>query len=195
MISIALQAIALFAFRGDAIASIKKMLSYQALYVNAYAIGNDGLNFGHSLWGLLKVFLVSFHVFIPHKLWFIIYDVLIVALLLYVFYIFYSKKFLDWQEIFVVCSISSLCPFVSADYKLIYFIIPFVMFFVSKTNRFRDFDRAYSFLFVLLMVPKNIPMKYFINSFPFDISYAVISNPIIILIFCMLFVIDIKKNV
>ena len=144
-----------------------KMLSVLRGYNNAVA--NDfGFDFGHSLYGLIKVPYLYYNwdsssLFI---IWPKIAFILMSIISLYVILI--EKDF--WKKIALIIMCMCLFPFVSADYKLINFFIPIFIFLneqklptsnslkkkqVQKNNPRENITYIYVVLFALLLIPKN----------------------------------------
>ena len=100
------------------------LVNYQATHV----YGNEGLYFGHSLWGVLKVgaFELSPHIRIPILAQ--IYFWFSTAVFLLMSWWMWRRKLYFWQQVALLICAMNLLPFVSADYKLLYLFLAPVPF-------------------------------------------------------------------
>ena len=160
---------------------------YQELYV----IQNWGLDYGHSLFNCIKeTFFMSSIFFIKPYL----YIVTILTILISTYVVFIEKIF--WKRVTLLVIMICLLPYVSADYKLIHFFIPILLFINCKNRTFLTldlklkgkimkksiiFDYCFIILFGLLIIPKNYRLFK-------DLYDGVIIYPIIMLILLFLIV-------
>jgi len=182
---------------------IKKMMSeyfasYTGSYMKAYAIDNRGLDFGHSLYGLLKLRIFSFYkstsitdvtlreVTSLFKLYSFIEIGLFAFLSSYV--VFIEKEL--WKKITLLVIAMNLLPYISADYKLINFFVPLYLF-LNKKEKSKT-DLIYVILFSLLLVPKNYYTT--LLNLP-DISLAVFLNPILMILLMVLIIFEGLRNI
>ena len=160
-----------------------------------YIIGNAGLDYGHSLLGLLKYIFISIkqQEIIPLIIKY--YYLLIMPILLYTIYFIIFYNILLWEKVTLITIMFCLLPSVSADYKLIHFLIPIFLFINDNSkqnsklyffNKLND-SQIFIFLFALLLIPKNY--RIFTN-FVYDGVYI---DPLI-LIFLLIFIISDKSN-
>jgi hypothetical protein len=168
-----------------------KYLDFYRDYHYMYEIGNTGLFFSHSLFGLIKV--INFYFFTrPNETFsnllpniFILaqaYSGLMLTISLTTFaYLKFIEKEL-WKKITLLVILIDLFALVSADYKLIHFLLPLFLFINVKNKNKTDI--IYIILFGLLLIPKN----YFILRKLPVISLALIANPIILLLLMLLIV-------
>jgi len=168
-----------------------KYLDFYRDYHYMYEIGNTGLFFSHSLFGLIKV--INFYFFtrpnetfsnlLPNIYTLVkAYSELMFITSFAVFaYLKYIEKEL-WKKITLLVILIDLFALVSADYKLIHFLLPLFLFINVKNKNKTDI--IYIILFGLLLIPKN----YFILRKLPVISLALIANPIILLLLMLLIV-------
>ncbi len=144
-----------------------------------YAIGNNGLYFGHSLYGAIKFIVLwlmpaidieafSRQLTLPYQL----LALLAVGLLLWRI----SRRAMPfWQRLTILIGIMSLLPTVSADYKLIHFLIPLYLFINDPATNRRD--RWYTLAFGLLLIPKAF---FHLPTLP-EVNSGVLLTPLILL--------------
>ena len=178
--------------------SIEKLFSdylsiYTGPYIDQYIIDNRGLEFGHTLYGLLKLIVFIFNktasiTDVTLKKVMTIYSyynkIQIVLFLIITVYILYIEKQL-WKKITLLVIAMNLLPYVSADYKLINFFIPLYIFINKKEKS--KYDLVYLILFSFLLVPKN----YFSTVWHLpDTSLAIFLNPIFMIVLGLLIITD-----
>lgn len=178
---------ALLAFGPDVATNVRDLLLILRHYNDAFVVGDAGLSFGGSLFGLLKVFyyLAARH----HR------DVHVVREMLSGYLAFTVLAFLAvaafialveksyWKRIALIVLAMNLLPPVSADYKLLDLFIPLFLFLNAGAGG--RGDRAYCILFALLLVPKNFyPLHGSL------ISVSVVLNPLLMSAFAALILRD-----
>ena len=178
--------------------SIEKLFSdylsiYTGPYIDQYIIDNRGLEFGHTLYGLLKLIVFIFNktasiTDVTLKKVMTIYSyynkIQIVLFLIITVYILYIEKQL-WKKITLLVIAMNLLPYVSADYKLINFFIPLYIFINKKEKS--KFDLVYLILFSFILIPKN----YFSTVWHLpDTSLAIFLNPIFMIVLGLLIITD-----
>jgi hypothetical protein len=143
-----------------------------------YIVHNSRVNYGSSLCGAIKSFLLinSFH-FSSVALDNIFGLFSMVIFLLLSFYVIFKEKEL-WKQTAIIAIGMLLFMQVSSDYKLIILFIPFWLFL--STKNISKYDRFYSVLFGLMLIPK----AYFfvVKSNNMAIELSAIINPLILLI-------------
>ena len=148
-------------------------------YQMTYAIGNEGLYFGHSLWGVAKMAALGFsHVAqcpadIPDLA--LVYFGFTTAFFLVMVWWMWQRKPLFWQQVALLVCAMNLLPFVSGDYKLLYLSVPLLLFINEPCGGRRD--GVYCCLFGLLLVPKaygHVPRFL-------EASFGIIINPILMM--------------
>jgi hypothetical protein len=152
------------------------------LYTQLYAIQNEGMLFGHSLWGGIKFFsiLTSLQMISTTN-----YTIMIfVGLICLVIYIGFVEKFI-WKKIALLVCALNLFPQVSADYKLLHIFIPLFLFINDTETDNKWSDWVYLALFGLLLIPKNY---YRLPNFP-EASISVLLNPLLMLALIVLIMI------
>jgi hypothetical protein len=180
-------------------ANLIRHLASLELYNQDYVIGNGGLAFGHSLFGMIKT---TFAILDPAnfitsiKSLYVAYPYMIVSLMIPLLIYLIKNKLEYWVQVTFMVLIMNLFPFVSADYKLIHFVIPFYLL-LNKPEITR-YDYVYILLFVLLLIPKSYYYFQFdpnVQIVPFSVSSSVILNPIaMLLLFIALFLVRSNKG-
>jgi hypothetical protein len=167
----------LLLFPGAMLANLKGMMFMQNIYMKMYVIGNDGLAYGHSLFGVMKT--IMYTLGYSHDAMFagktILNAYLMVAFLVFTLlaaYIFFIETTL-WKKIVLLVFSMNLFPYVSADYKLMYLFIPLFQFI--QDEEVGRYDSAYLVLFGLLLIPKQY---YFFHD---NISISIILTPLLMI--------------
>ena len=177
----------LLMFKGGIVSSVQGLIQCLNYYKIQYGIGDGGLHFSSSLYGLIKVFLYNFGFSAKAQIanFFSMYFifVLLSALAMSLYFIFVKNSF--WKKVALIIIMITLLPFQSGDYKLMHFYIPMMLFIDSEKSEGKDL--MFCILFGLLLIPKN----YYVL-FPPDINISIIINPLIMII--MLFLIIYKRN-
>jgi hypothetical protein len=174
---------------GNMLTSIQQASQGLKYYGRDYVIGNEGLYFGSSLFGAVKILitllsaneLYNYYYMIGRflGLYYWMASALLIIVTLYIMFI--EKEF--WKRICLLVFCIILLPLVSADYKLLYLYIPFFLFLNSKQKD--KYDTIYTVLFSLLFIPKN----YLNFEFPSLILHSeanlgIILNPVLMLVIC-----------
>jgi hypothetical protein len=171
--------------QGSIIQNISGHLQNLKLYTDIYVIHNEGLYFGHSLFGVLKLLIMSAapgglpQVLIGSLLKPYTFFVVIAAIVLVAYIVFFEKVF--WKKVAILTISMCLFPYVSGDYKLLYFYLP--MFFYINSKVRESMDGVYATLFALLLIPKD----YYHLPFMPEVSSSIFLNPLLMLL--MLFAI------
>lgn len=169
------------AFFNQIITLIKSLMLFKSIYV--YQDNNScGLFFCSSLFSLLKLVfckltsapIVSFSLFAQ------IYSYLCFVITAFtIFFIWKEKVF--WKQITLLVCNMLLIPYVTFDYKLIFLFVP-IWLFVNENFKSK-FDLAYTILFALLLIPKNIVITRIATSITAAkwFSLSIIINPLILI--------------
>jgi hypothetical protein len=189
--------VSLSLFKGGILINVNKLLFNLNDFNNDYE-GLSGIQHNLSIYGIIKIGmlfiykylfnyenniindLVNANLKIPYLSFVFIYFISISAYILFIEKIF-------WKKIFLIISMFILLPHVSFDYKLLYFIIPIVLFLQNKD--LENKSTTYSILLSTLMIPNAY--FYLIS----DVSIGVIINPILILTISFLIISENKKNI
>ena len=133
-------------------------------YYNDYIIGNNGLYFGSSLWGLIKVllyilnkfFLINFNYY-----FFYLFTFIICSLIFFNFIIlFLYKKINSVIFSFALTSFYILVSPVSSDYHLIIFFGPLLLIFKD----YKIFNSKKLYIFLIFIIGFIIsPQHYYIT--------------------------------
>lgn len=176
--------LSLYMVKGSPISNINDLIFWLGKYRESYIIGNGGLGFGHSIFGIVKTIL-----FVSDKLLNLSYGYIIktyssTILNIYMLFcvgsfIFICKLILEnelifWKKIAILVLVMNLFPYVSADYKLIYLFIP-LHFFINNKKHDED-DKIFSILFGLLLIPKS--WLWMLGA----VNIGVIINPVLMVI-------------
>jgi hypothetical protein len=162
---------------GNIIPNIYEHLRNLALYNQVYVIGNEGLFFGNSLWGAIKYLQILINPLVGVDYSLLMKPYMVLVLSLFIFLIWYMwKRNLSFERkiIILICSMN-LFPYVSADYKLLYFYIPIMMYINSDTPIKSGW--VFGLLLGLLMVPKSY---VHLPVLP-EASFSVLINPLLMI--------------
>ena len=152
-------------------------------------LGNEGLVFGNSLWGVGKELLGGAHLmgyrgwpmqvsFAKLQLFYALLS--LAAFALVTLYVFFVEKVL-WKRVALLAFSMILLPYVSADYRLLHIYFPLFMFINSEhKGRFSTF---YAVTFALLLIPKG----YIYLPLVREATIQIILNPLLMV--CMSLVI------
>jgi len=184
-------------FKGGILINVNKLLFNLNDFNNDYD-GLSGIQHNLSIYGIIKIGLLSIYKYlfiyenniindivnsnlkIPYLSFVFIYFISLSAYILFI-----EKTF--WKNIFLIISMFILLPHVSFDYKLLYIIIPIILFL--QDTHLENRSTTYAILLSILMIPNTY--FYFIS----DISIGVIINPILILTISFLIIYENKKNI
>ena len=167
-------------------------------YTENYVIRDGGLDYGHSIFGLIKGFFLflKLRVFVPQLL--TPYLILVVIVVIYFSYIVVYKINSLWKNSAIIVILFCLLPYVSADYKLIHLLIPILLYIndSSGLNESKqgikiftyklDFDYLYILLFSILLIPKNYRFL--------GLYDGVLIDPIAMVFLLFILLLSIKKN-
>jgi len=156
----------------------------KAIYQQVMVIEGNGIQHGHSLWGLLRLpgFLSDTTVLGWQTT---LYSVVVVMIfvLLAVQVVFREKE--RWKRVLLCVAPALLLPFVSADYTLIWMYFPLV-FFVNAP-RVSRWDVLYIVLFGVLLVPVDY---YYLSTDNYGVSISVVVYPLALLALIAMAVFD-----
>lgn len=186
LLALAISVVSYALLQQGLVKNIQDHLINLSLYNKDYAIGNGGLAFGHSLFGMLKFFMAH--------LWPSSYTQNTIYLFkLYpfiAFFLFFSITFyllkietVFWKKIALLVLCMDLLPHVSADYKLLYLYLPAFLFIDTKETS--CFDSCYALIFSLLLMFKSYNYYQFspeTQIVPFAVNNSVFLNPIIMMV-------------
>jgi hypothetical protein len=158
----------------------------QPIYYNLYIIGDEGLAFGSSLWGLVKISLRSFSNFNPH-IWIKITFLFCSLIFLIFTLLFFLKKINISVFAYTLVSYYILVSPVSADYHLIIFFAPLLL--LLKDYEISNSKDLYIVLILTIAFIVSPQHYYFTEKF---IPEKTILNPLLIL--CANFYILIKTT-
>jgi len=141
-----------FSLLGESVFSTGSMfLSNLTIFNNKYVVDKAGLAFSHSLFNFFNIFLKKSWIKLIMKP----YMIVTVALFgLIVYQLKYQMEL--WKKVLVLTICMCLFPFVSNDYKLVHFYLPFMLYFES------DVDKKINPLILTMIGFLFIPKRYFI---------------------------------
>ena len=178
---------------GGFLENVNNHLINLSLYNKIYAIGNEGLYFGNSLYGLIKFLIYLLQeilgssnktaeniIIFLFKIYPIFSILIFIALTIYIILI--EKVF--WKKTALLVFAMNLLPYVSGDYKLLHLYVPLFLFINSVEHE--NNDLIYTILFSLLLIPKNYYNLQAENLVEANIAVAI--NPLIMLIFSIIII-------
>lgn len=186
--AIALTLASYLALPGGLIQNITGHLKNLGLYNMDYAVGNAGLAFGNSLFGIIKVLALWTDPNIPPKTLFasMMTPYLLITVVIFIILVCYIVKIEQefWKRIALLVFAMCLLPYVSGDNKLLYVFIPVFLFI---NNPLKDpHNWIYAFLLSLLLIPKDY---YYFHIFS-NTSISIVIDPVIMLIITAMIVVN-----
>ena len=157
-----------------------KMYTYKTYY-NDYIVGNNGLYFGSSLWGVIKVLLYIYKKFFFinfNYYFFYLFTIIVCGLIFFNFTIlFLYKKINPTVFSFALASFYILGSPVSADYHLIIFFGPLLLIF----RDYEIFNSKKLYIFLIFIIGFIVsPQHYYITEKFMPEKTAL--NPLLILL-------------
>ncbi len=154
---------------------LKNLIASQKMYKDLMIMSSSGNAFGHSLINSSRIIMGG--LFPPMDLIILPYLIFSIIFLAFIstYIIFIEKTF--WKKVALLVTTMCLLPFTSTDYKLISFLIPLYLFFISREDDLSKFNIIYTILFSILLIPKNY---LYLRGDPFC-SLNNISNTVIML--------------
>lgn len=142
---------------------------------------NRGMIESSSLFEALKFLLCSYKQIISSSLLEKIYSYLgFIVTSIIVFFAYRERIY--WKIITLLTLHMLLVPYVICDYKLIFLFVPIWLF--ANAEEKTGFDKIYTILFGLLLIPKKIfTMWIYTATISRLVTYGVIINPIIMILF------------
>ena len=199
-LSIGLNIVAAAALPGGLSHNLSNSLSDTiSLYRKSYIIGNEGLMFGNSLWGVGKVALFCVErgssaiselgsTFTKLQFPYLCFCMAVFSLTcLYVLHF----KTSWWKRVTLLTFSMILFPYVSADYRLLHIYFP--MLFFINSNFQSNYTKYFMIIFGLLLVPKGYYHLPFCN----EATIQVVLNPLIMVIAMFMIIWDdilLKRN-
>ena len=169
-------------YNGNLFDNIQTHMSRLSGYSIGYAILNEGLYFGNSLWGPVKLMIIGSGIKCTPALATKVYSISVMILFAFIsVYIIFKEK-IFWKKIALLVFSMNLFPFVSGDYKLIHIFLPLFLF-INYENEER-FDLLYSILFGLLLIPKAY-VHYRVNP---EITSSIIISPLLMAFFTIVII-------
>ena len=179
---------------GDFISQINVFVADLARVSSDYVYGNNnnfGMQFCSSLFPMAKLFLCKWgaNPLISTVLLSKIYSVFIIILSLITLVFVKREKLFSRQIALLTCNML-VCPYLIQAYKLI-FLFPAIWLFVNEKVKSK-FDLAYTVLFAILLIPKQILILRQIHSVTMSpgFSLEIIINPIVMLCICALIIFE-----
>lgn len=165
---------------------IKNLIIFKKTWI--YGDSANGLSEASSLFAALKFLLCSVNQIISINLLEKIYSYIGFIITVITIY-FTCREKTYWKKVALLTLNMLLVSYVIIDYKLIFLLIP-IWLFVNAEEKTK-FDTAYTILFGLLLVSKKI-FVFWIKSGHLGqlITYGVIINPLIMLVFMGLIIFE-----
>lgn len=173
-------------YPGGAVTTFKNMSANMNEFKQAFIVGNSGMPFSCSYFGLIKVLMRIYNntvvtladnyqnvSLLTPKISSLTLPYTITCLVLFsliCLYLLFRERTL-WKQVALLTFAMLLFPVVSFDYKLIHLLFP-LMFFITADECEND-DRSYALIFGLLLIPKAY--YWFMGS----VSISVILNPLL----------------
>ena len=161
--------LALLILDGGLFQNLTALSNNFSVYQYHYVELHRGIGYGHTLWGVFKVFyhgLQSMGLHVNSIRYFMLPYTLFVFLVfgwvsLYVL----NKERVYWRKVALLVFCMNLFPFVSGAYKMMYIYLPLLLFVNSEPNKN---DTVFCIIFSLLLIPKHyLPLAWVP---PFSIS-------------------------
>jgi len=180
---------ALLPMHGSMADNLRALAANGAGYAKLYVVGPEGLSFGHTIYGLLRIIGGLFSGVYPGNAseafmkWYMAGALCAGAALAW--FALRAKQF--WQSLFLLTAAGICLPYVSFDYRLLLLLVPFFHFINSPQAG--PGDKTYCLLFSLLFIPKSY--WYFWHS---EITLNAALNPLLIAALCALIARDIIRE-
>lgn len=167
---------------------LQMLINNLSFFNKNYFVGNWGLPFSHSLHTLVKAILAFFNQYnilsanqvkniVNFEISIYTYVVLFFIAILAIYTIVFEK--VTWRIITLLTIGMLLFANVSFDYRLIYLMIPIMLFIISNEKLTNKSNIFYGILFGLMLIPKN----YYITDFSFSTAnIGGIINPLLFII-------------
>ncbi len=148
----------------------------------------NGMSHNSSLFTALKFIFCQNNNIIPTLLLVKIYNYICLIIASFTLFFAWREK-IFWRKITLLSLLMLLLPFIVGDYKLIFLFIPIWLFLNTKEQS--KFDGAYTTLFGILLIPKKIFLFWaHKQGLTQLLTYGVLINPFIMLIFIGLIVFE-----
>ena len=186
LLFVSLSVLGIAVYPGNFMENVARHFAVFQTYNEIYVIGSAGLAYGHSLFGLIKVvfkhldpdaFSQTHNILLLMRIYFILSVGLFLALSGYLI----SVKDRLWKRAAILVFAMNLLPYVSADYKLVYTLLP--LFLLVRESAAEPRFLVYLFLLSVLL----IPMDYY-RLGASDVSISVVVYPLSMLICSVLIV-------
>jgi len=182
------------ALNGNFFSNVSVFIADLARVSSDYVYSNNnnfGMQFCSSLFPMMKLFLCKWgnNPFISTVLLSKIYSFFIVILSLITLVFVKREKLFSRQIALLTCNML-VCPYLIQAYKLI-FLFPAIWLFVNEKVKSK-FDLAYTVLFAILLIPKQILILRQVQSATMSpgFSLEIIINPIVMLCICALIIFE-----
>ncbi len=200
VLAVALSAGALVLLPGGVALNFSMLKASMSAYTSIYVQGNEGMYFGSSLYGMVKVWMYATHAFVGGMTDRQVFDFMGGFMPLYfrfaaVFYlvvvvVLCGFRMQFWKRIALLVCCMNLLPFICGDYRLMHLFIPMLLFVADRRRAWAD--GLFCVLFGLLMVPTGYVHFVFDPAFhvnPYEISDTVVLHPLLMLalVLCIVF--------
>jgi hypothetical protein len=183
LLAVGLDLFSLMAIGSGLVHNFNRWLLALNQYQWIYVINNEGLAFGHSLWGGFKFLFGRFYNNLdPNVMAGYLKPYTILCLLFFAFvawFVVFRERVL-WKRVALLVFCMNLLPYVSGDYKLLHIFIPLFLFINCKKKE--KADVIYAVVFALLLIPKAYYHPYLTTLNQNAASISVLLNPLFMLI-------------
>ena len=192
LLSVALVLGGFMMLKGGLIKQLSTLIANVSICTKYYIYDNQnpfGMRCGSSLYMAMKLLFtrLSVSTLALTPLLVKVYNYLSVIITLITVYFAYREK-IFWKQMSLLFLYMLLIPYLTNDYKLIFLFVP-IWLFVNAKEKTR-FDLAYTILFALLLVAKNVVIAYKLGGSDLWFSLSLIINPLIMIIFMGLIIYD-----
>ncbi|MDD3014487.1 MAG: glycosyltransferase family 87 protein [Candidatus Gastranaerophilales bacterium] len=177
--------LSLLILKGHIISQIIVLLQNLIIYKQLYILGNNGLAYGSSLFGAIKIIMNSIFGNIDINKLFNIYSIIAFITGGIFCYFAYIEKII-WKKTTLLIIAMLVLPHVTGDYRLLNLFIPVWLFINNEKPE--KYDLFYAICFALLLIPKNYPV------FKFGYTISIVLNPLIMLLIAFLIIKEISSK-
>lgn len=165
--------IALYWLGGSVIGTLSMFISNLQNFNMKYIITKGGVAFSHSAFNFINIFSSRETTQMLMK------PYMLMALAFFGFIIYKLRENNElWQKVLVLSASMCLLPYLSNDYKLIYFYLP--LYFLAEESKISVNDVITIFIMSLLFIPKRF--MFFTGEYSgfYGVSYSALITPVIL---------------
>ncbi len=182
--------LALLAYPGNPWDTFTMLHGSMSSYLDVYVIGNEGLYFCSSLYGMAKVLIYWNHWFLegadPATVFAFMqrfmsgYFVFAVAAYALLVGLLLGVRMPLWKKAALLACSINLLPYISGAYRLMHLLVPMLLFILEEKDAWGD--RFFAVIFGLILVPKSYIHFVFdpvFRVYPFEVSDCVVLDPLL----------------